>query len=313
MLKISIIVPVYNVAPYIIKCLDSIYNQTYPNIEVIIVDDCSSDDSMKLINSYLTLNKLEKTHIIHHNKNKGISAARNTGINNATGEYLYFIDSDDYISRDCIESFVNLAIKYNFPDSIFGTASLYPENWNKLEEISVNKKGIPEYTNNILYIRRIIQESFLRSLSTSHNIPIYVWNKLIKTSYIKHYKLYFKEGIIYEDLLWSWKNGYVITSIAFNKKSTYYYYNNPNSITKKSYGSKNQESEAVIIGESFKYLKFKYLIPQLRYIIHYGHSSYCRRQGNKPLQPSYIRYPKAFIFLIECFIYTLRYNKQDMK
>ena len=98
MLKVSIIVPVYNVAPYITRCLNSIYNQSYPNIEVIIIDDCGTDNSMTIINSYLTSEQHAITKVIHHHQNQGISSARNTGINNANGEYLYFIDSDDYLT-----------------------------------------------------------------------------------------------------------------------------------------------------------------------------------------------------------------------
>lgn len=300
MLKVSIIVPVYNVAPYIIRCLDSIYNQSYPNIEVIIIDDCGCDDSMKIINSYLTPEKLLKTHIIYHNKNKGISAARNSGINIATGNYLYFIDSDDYITHDCIKSFVDIAIKFKNPDAIFGSATLSPKGWNKEEEISVDKEGIPEYSNDIHYIRNSIFQSFLQSLSTSHQIPIYVWNKLIKTNYIKSQNLYFKEKMIYEDLVWSWKNGNAIKSIAFNKKRTYFYQYSPNSITNTSYGTKNLDSEVIIIRELLKNINYKYLILQLHYILHYAHSSFCRRQGEKRLKPSYIRYPQALVFLIRC-------------
>lgn len=300
MLKVSIIVPVYNVASYIIRCLDSIYNQSYQNIEIIIVDDCGNDDSMKIIYSYLTPSKLSKTKIIHHDRNRGISAARNTGINTATGDYLYFIDSDDYISLDCIETFINLSIKYKYPDVIFGSATLIPEGWNKLEEVTVNKNGIPDYSNNINFIRRIILTSFKESLTSSHYIPIYVWNKLIKRTFVKEQMLYFKEGIIYEDLLWSWKNGNKITSIAFNKHTTYYYTFSPNSITNKPYSNINLDSEIVIIKELFKSINYKYLKTHLLYILHYTHSSYCRRRGNLPIQAAYIRYPKAFIFFIKC-------------
>ena len=73
MIKISLIVPVYNVAPYIIRCLDSIYNQSYSNIEVIIIDDCGTDNSMAIINSYLTTEQHAITRIIHHHQNQGLS------------------------------------------------------------------------------------------------------------------------------------------------------------------------------------------------------------------------------------------------
>lgn len=104
--KVSIIVPVYNVSQYITKCLDSIYEQTYQNIELILVDDCGSDDSMIIVHGYLTSHVSIEAHIISHQKNRGLSAARNSGIEKASGEYIYFLDSDDYITPDCIEALV---------------------------------------------------------------------------------------------------------------------------------------------------------------------------------------------------------------
>lgn len=88
--KISIIVPVYNVSQYITKCLDSIYGQTYKNIELILVDDCGSDDSMTIVQDYLASHASIDAHIISHKKNRGLSAARNSGMEKASGEYVYF-------------------------------------------------------------------------------------------------------------------------------------------------------------------------------------------------------------------------------
>ena len=104
--KVSIIVPVYNVSQYIVKCLDSIYGQTYNNIELILVDDCGSDDSMTIVHDYLASHVSIDAHIISHKKNRGLSAARNSGMEKASGEYVYFLDSDDYITLDCIEALV---------------------------------------------------------------------------------------------------------------------------------------------------------------------------------------------------------------
>lgn len=301
MLKVSIILPIFNVVPYIERCLTSIYNQSYQNFEVIIIDDCGCDNSMDIVYSYLTPDKQSKTRIIHYDKNRGISAARNTGINTAIGDYLYFIDSDDYIHTDCLKTFTILAERYKYPDTIFGSATLVPKGWNKEEEITVNKKDIPDYCNKADYIRKSIFKSFIQSLSISQHIPIYVWNKFFKRTFIKKHMIYFQEGIIYEDLLWSWKIGNKITSIAFNKENTYYYTNCSNSITKKKYGIKNLDSETIIIKELLKSINYKYLALHLHYILHYAHSSYCRRFGDKRIEPCYIRYPKALLFIAKCY------------
>ena len=288
---ISCIIPVYNVAPYIIQCLESVYNQTYSNIEIILVDDCGNDNSMEIINQYLTTEKLAITTIIHHHQNKGLSAARNTGINHAKGEWIYFIDSDDYLSLDCFESFVHLIQKYNNSQVIFGTATQVPHEWTEAC-ISANKTEIPEFSDDIKWIRK--------SFSKDQFLPITAWNKLIKKDFLIQNKLYFKEGIIYEDNLWNWLIGNAVTTIAFNKKITYFYRHVPTSIINIQYGNKNKDSEVIIIKELCKNINYKYFFPQFFYILHYSHSSYCRRFGNSPLPPSYIRYPQAFLFFLKC-------------
>lgn len=288
---ISVIIPIYNAAPYIIQCLESVYNQTYPNIEVIIIDDCGNDNTMEIIEEYLTIPQRAITTIVHHKKNHGISVARNTGISYAKGEYIYFIDSDDYISSNCIESFVLLAQKYKNPDIVFGTATPIPYKWTQAC-ISSNRENIPEYSNNINWIRK--------SFSKENFLSVTVWNKLINRNFLIDNKLFFKKGIIYEDNLWNWLTGNYVKTIAFNKISTYFYRHTPNSIVNSVYKEINKDSEVVIIKELFKNIKFRYFLYQFTYILHFSHSSYCRRKADKPLPPAYIRYPKAFIFFIKC-------------
>ena len=106
MIKVSIIVPVYNVSEYIERCWDSIRNQTYKNIEALFVDDCGTDDSVAKLEGCLAVSDAVEARILHHAKNRGLSAARNTGLEAATGDYVYFLDSDDDITEDCIESLV---------------------------------------------------------------------------------------------------------------------------------------------------------------------------------------------------------------
>jgi len=102
--KVSIIIPVYNVEKYIRECLDSVINQTYKNLEIICVDDCSPDKSAKIIEEYLQKDKRIK--IIRHDKNQGTGVARNTGMKNSNGEYISFVDPDDYLNLNIIELMV---------------------------------------------------------------------------------------------------------------------------------------------------------------------------------------------------------------
>ncbi len=154
-MKISIIIPIFNVEKYIIECLNSVFSQTYKNIEIIIIDDCGTDKSMEIIYNFIKVYPSKKNVIIiQHPYNKGLSSARNTGIRNATGKYIYFLDSDDYISPNCIESFVNLAISYNYPNIIFGSAIEVPTKWRNVT-ISVDSQKIPLYANK-RWIKKII-------------------------------------------------------------------------------------------------------------------------------------------------------------
>ena len=102
-MKISIIIPVYNVENYLAECLNSVVNQTYRNIEIIIVNDGSTDNSFSIIQQYQLQD--ERIKIINQ-ENQGLSAARNAGMKVASGEYLWFVDSDDYVAINACEEFV---------------------------------------------------------------------------------------------------------------------------------------------------------------------------------------------------------------
>lgn len=135
---VSVIIPVYNVAPYVEQCLVSVLNQTYDNIEIIVVDDCGTDDSMDIverINEEYKGNKIIR--IIHHEHNRGLSAARNTGVKYSCGTYISFIDSDDFVSPDMIEFLfnefddINIGIVSCLPlYGIPGNFTVFREDWN---------------------------------------------------------------------------------------------------------------------------------------------------------------------------------------
>lgn len=111
MKKVSVIIPIYNVDQYLTKCLESVINQTYKNLEIICVNDCSSDNSYTILEEYFQ--KDNRIKIIYREKNGGLSAARNSGLDVATGEYIYFIDSDDWIGLDYIDGMVKAIEKAN--------------------------------------------------------------------------------------------------------------------------------------------------------------------------------------------------------
>lgn len=101
---VSIVIPIYNASAVIQKCLESINRQTYRKLEILFVDDCCTDDSMDKLNDFLRQNITDlKIKCIHHERNRGVAAARNTGLNNATGEYIYYLDADDFMEDNTIE------------------------------------------------------------------------------------------------------------------------------------------------------------------------------------------------------------------
>lgn len=114
-MDISVIVPIYNVENYILECLQSVAAQTKTkNVECILVDDCGTDNSVKVAEQFISDYKGDISFaLFHHSENKGLSAARNTGIKNARGKYLFFLDSDDTIKPYCLDELFALAEKYH--------------------------------------------------------------------------------------------------------------------------------------------------------------------------------------------------------
>ena len=111
---VSVIIPIYNVEKYLGRCLDSVINQDYKNIEIILINDGATDNSLNIAIDY---QKKDKRIKVFSQKNQGLSAARNTGLDKAVGNYITFIDSDDYVSKDYVSYMFNLLKKNNFRSS----------------------------------------------------------------------------------------------------------------------------------------------------------------------------------------------------
>ena len=217
-MKISIIVPVYNVELYIKECFDSIAAQTYKGeLECIFVDDCGQDDSVVVLEKLIAEYKGPiQFSIIHHEHNKGLSGARNTGIHHSTGDYLYFVDSDDTITPDCIDKLAGLLDKYPGVDIVQSSTK------SSLAWLQLANKHFPEFTNNFKWIRRTMLKRF--------DIPMTAWNKLVRKDMVINNGLYFEEGMIHEDEVWNFMLAKYVHSIAFCCDITYMYRENPNGI-----------------------------------------------------------------------------------
>ena len=208
MYPISVIIPVYNVEKYIAKCLDSIINQTIGinNIEIIIIDDCSTDNTLKIIEQYAEIYPSIK--VMYQEINKGPGAARNLGIENSTGEYITFLDGDDYISTNTYEVCTNL-IKEN-PDA---DLVIYKYTLNTPDDVKIN----PD----------IHQEIYKKShiITDPNQVPELIfstspWNKL----YSKNLKPYLNfPSMLYEDNITSVKTILNSKKTIVTTDATYYY------------------------------------------------------------------------------------------
>lgn len=226
---VSIIIPVYQVSDYIERCICSVMSQSYDNIECVIVDDATADDSIvkceRLIDEYnenfnanLDGKGRIRFKILHHEVNRGLSAARNTGIGAANGEYVYFLDGDDEITVDCITKLMAISQSNTEAEIVQGNSVMIPN--DKRVKIHLDKRVPLSITSN-------------EDISTcyhKHWIPTTAWNKLIKRSFLVEHSLMFKEGLLYEDMLWMFYVVKSLKSICFCRDVTYHYYVRPDSI-----------------------------------------------------------------------------------
>ena len=225
MCKVSIIIPIYNVRDYIGRCMESIFLQECSEaaIECILVDDCSPDDSMeiatRMIDEYC--NRGGKIHfeVLRFSENKGHCAARNAAIKMASGDYYLFVDSDDYLEPDAVKYMVGEL------ESVGGQVDVVIANAISSRDGRLLSR-IPK--------KRLIDNSNEEVLSLLMNRIIFntSWNKLVKADFFTEIGLYFSDGIINEDLLWSYMLFLRAKSVLLLPRATYVYENNnPKSIT----------------------------------------------------------------------------------
>lgn len=220
MMKISIIVPMYQVEQYLAICLKSITDQTMTDgVECILVDDCGSDRSLFIAKDFIEHyqgNVLFR--IVEREKNGGLSAARNSGIDVASGEYVYFLDSDDEITPNCLEIMWSLVEKYGKVNLVQGAFFEDEKYANSISNIK-----FPEFCTCQAEIKTFLLQ-YLGDIVGAQS-------RLINLSFLKEHHLYFEEGIIHEDNLWTFFLSKYVRTMAYCDVCTYYHRYNPNSIT----------------------------------------------------------------------------------
>ena len=209
-IKVSIIVPAYNVERYICECMDSLVNQTLKDIEIIVVDDGSTDETSHILDGYA--NKSKAIFVIHQ-KNAGLSNARNVGVRNSHGEYLLFVDSDDYIKKEACEVLYTNA-KEAKADVVCGSL---------IGNGVIHFDGIPSASKGIECMAQAINEGKYVIISVL---------KLVNKDFFTKKNLFFPEGLVYEDHLYTLKL-YSEASSVIELDYEFYYYrvNREGSIT----------------------------------------------------------------------------------
>ena len=210
---VSIIIPTYNSAPYIISCLESVVNQTYKGgMECLIVDDCGKDNCIQIVEEFVSSYKgCIRFQIVHRDKNGGASAARNSGIRAATGDYIFFLDPDDRIIPECIDCLVCCIQKHPDAECVFAGAKAT----NGYEWMSIMNKHLPDYSNNPDWISAAMACRYILNMT--------LWNRLISRTFIVENNLFFIEGVVHEDELWSQDLALHLHSIAICRYDTYIY------------------------------------------------------------------------------------------
>lgn len=216
---VSIVVPVYNVEKYLKKCIESIISQTYKNLEIILVDDGSTDGSGKICDDYLTKDKRIK---VIHKQNGGLSDARNVGIGVATGKYITFIDSDDYVENDYIEYLYNLIINNKCDMSI---CSLKLHSKNKFIDNAINY-------NTCIFTNK----ECLKNMLCENGFNVSACAKMYKTKLFEN--IDFPYGKLCEDNGTTYKLILKCDKIAYGNESKYIYEMRNNSIMHTSFSSK---------------------------------------------------------------------------
>ncbi len=308
--KVSVIVPVYNAENYLEECLNSIVNQTYHNLEIILVDDGSTDRSSKICDDYALKDSRIK---VIHKENGGLSDARNVGIENSTADYITWVDHDDVITFDYVEVLYKVLVENDADISMCGHQRF-------IDKIEIIKKP---YT-----VRKLSNAEALEKFGgVNAGISVYVWSKLYKRALILQYKF---NSDMTDDISTTYKYFSDAKKIYYINKVLYFHRNLPNSLGKKESDSRKKLQA---IAEVALYLEERNI--RNKYIIHsyLGSILAQRRKAQeqetdldlKELREKYIRVLKLYrsslrfgesvkyhiIYLLWNFNYYRFYSKEE--
>lgn len=226
---VSVIIPVYNVSSYIRCCLNSVCNQSYQNLEIILVDDGSTDDSGDICDEY---SQVDNRVLVIHKENGGLSDARNVGISIFHGEYLTFIDSDDFVDQEYIQCLLHLLTKYGADISVINHQKFFD-----IKKIKKNKKA--PYVKCFTGITAIADMWYKRNISNS------AWGKLYKKHLFQNVR--YPIGKLYEDLGTTYKLFYLSNKVVYSSEVLYFYFQRSNSVMNRGFAV--EKMDRIILSE----------------------------------------------------------------
>lgn len=294
---ISVIVPIYKVEKYLVRCIESILNQTYQNLEIVLVDDGSPDNCPAICDKYrLVDNRIR----VIHKENGGLSDARNAGIKNCTGDYCVFVDSDDYIDAEFVECLHSLAIKHHVKVACVG-----------YQMVSDTVPAAPSRAQDsveVVYSR----EDAIRGLFDESMYADFAWNKIFHRSLFD--RIVFPIHRTMEDLGTIYKAIDCCDQIAYSSRKLYYYYQRDDSILHQRPAS--FYCDLYTLGkERYDYLERQY--PNMKenhlyyFILLTNHYYYfeqgLKKEARKELIRVYQRCKNDVVFKDRCKYYLIRY------
>ena len=221
-MKVSVIIPVFNVEKYIDKCLKSIVNQTLADIEIICIDDCGTDNSIRIVENYAL--KDERITIIYNSKNRGLSTSRNLGLQIAQGKYVYFLDSDDYLEENALEDLYNISEKNQTEVLYFDTDVMNLGHY----ENGCNGYEPPAYSKN----QKIQSGQALFSNAIINNTwDTCVWRQFYLKEFLMKNNIRFADGLAHEDWSFSFETAMLATRVMYVPLKLHMYVRRENSIT----------------------------------------------------------------------------------
>ncbi|WP_349410684.1 glycosyltransferase family 2 protein [Pseudalkalibacillus sp. SCS-8] len=246
MSTVSIVVPIYNVERYLSRCLESIKNQSYKNLEIILVVDGATDGSLKIAKGYENQDSRIK---VFQKENGGLSDARNYGMGKVTGRYTMFVDSDDWLEMNIVERLKETLEEHEA--QVVQSAFYYTYDHYMLVDERERKIGSPPVKlNNLQLMNELIRNKLVKN---------FVWAKLYQTELIKN--IPFKKGVIFEDMYWSYKVMKEVQQYVIINEPLYHYYQRSSSIS----GTYSPRSMDLIYGMKERHTFLKEQYPDLVY------------------------------------------------